>query len=246
MFKSVERDERRQTGLPATGAHVFRYGIYYTPGPGTALSRFGRSWFGSANDGATLQAFSTAGLPGLTDPNVFPFPGRGAGLRAALFAPSVLRADVDPSRVRARLVNFAARRKAVETGPLTLAHSGRHLVLRPVETRPALDRLAAQCINAFESFTSKPDDVAPTHPHLNAYQRLLLKSFGHPNVMSAYRFSITLAGPLEPAQLERVSQALWPLIEELCLEGASVDGLSLFGGGGNEPLSHLGRYRLAG
>ena len=45
-------------------ANFVRYAIYYTPQPGTPLAAFGRSWFGRANDGATLQAFSDAGLTG--------------------------------------------------------------------------------------------------------------------------------------------------------------------------------------
>ena len=46
----------------ARQVNFVRYAIYYTPQPGTPLAAFGRSWFGRANDGATLQAFSDAGL----------------------------------------------------------------------------------------------------------------------------------------------------------------------------------------
>ena len=81
---------------------------------------------------------------------------------------------------------------------------------------------------------------------LNDHQRLLLKSFGDPHVLSEYRFYITLTGPLEAAHLERVSQALWPMLEEICASGVTVDSLSLFGeSGGRAPLRQLRRFRLA-
>jgi hypothetical protein len=64
-------------------------------------------------------------------------------------------------------------------------------------------------------------------------------------VLSEYRFAITLTGPLDAAHLERVSQALWPVLEEICASGVTVDGLSLFGdSGGRPPMRLTGRYRL--
>ena len=74
-----------------------------------------------------------------------------------------------------------------------------------------------------------PSEPAHASPTLNDYQRLLLESFGDPYVLSEYRFYITLTGPLDATHLERVTQALWPVLEEICASGVTVDGLSLFG-----------------
>jgi hypothetical protein len=130
---------------------------------------------------------------------------------------------------------------------LTLARAGRSLVLRPIEPRPALDWLAAQCLAAFDGF-ARPASVereAHQNPHLNDHQRVLLKSFGDPHVLSEYRFHVTLTGPLDTAHLERVAQALWPVLEEICATGVTVDGLSLFGeASGRAPMRLIGRYRL--
>jgi Protein of unknown function (DUF1045) len=242
--------ETERKGAASYRSSSARYAIYYTPQPGTALAAFGRSWFGRANDGATLQAFSDAGLPSSGFAKISSAPGRYTGLHALFRAPFALRDGIGPDALKSRLIAFAARRQAVETGPLTLARAGRYLVLRPVEPKPALDWLAAQCVGAFEDFATDPreaehDDEEPANPHLSDYQRLLLKSFGHPHVLSEYRFSITLTGPLESTHLERVSQALWPVLEEICTAGVTVDGLSLFGdSGGRIPLRLIGRYRL--
>jgi hypothetical protein len=223
-----------------------RYAIYYTPQPGTPLAAFGRSWFGRANDGATLQAFSDAGLANIAVVKPLSASSRYSGLHAVFKAPFCLREGMGPDALKARLISFAGRRKPVETGPLTLARAGRYLVLRPINPTPALDWLAAQCVAAFDGF-AEPTACATEQQgvNLNDHQRLLLKSFGDPHVLSEYRFYITLTGPLDTAHLERVSQALWPMLEEICASGVTVDGLSLFGeAGGRAPLRLIGRYRL--
>jgi hypothetical protein len=247
MLNCAHLDQQRK-GAVSPRSSFARYAIYYTPQPGTALAAFGRSWFGRANDGVTLQAFSDAGLSGTSFAKLAAAPGRYTGLHALFRAPFGLREGVGPDALKTRLINFAARRKPVPTGPLTLSRAGRFLVLRPVEATPALDWLAAQCVAAFEDFAAPPSDVERAehaNPDLSDYQRLLLESFGDPYVLSEYRFSITLTGPLDATHLERVAQALWPVLEEICAEGVTVDGLSLFGdSGGTSPMRLLGRYRL--
>jgi hypothetical protein len=240
--------ENERKGAAACRPSFARYAIYFTPQPGTALAAFGRSWFGRANDGITLQAFSDAGLSGTSFAKIAAAPGRYTGLHALFRAPFALRDGMGPEALKSRLITFAARRKPVETGPLTLSRAGRFLVLRPVEATPALEWLAAQCVGAFENFAAPPSDterMEHASPHLSDYQRLLLESFGDPFVLSEYRFAITLTGPLDAAHLERVAQALWPVLEEICASGVTVDGLSLFGdSGGRTPMRLVGRYRL--
>ena len=147
--------DRAQLDDELSGAHqanFVRYAIYYTPLPGSPLAAFGRSWFGRANDGATLQAFSDAGLTGAAAIKPLSGSSRYSGLHAVFKAPFCLREGMGPDALKARLISFAARRKRVETGPLTLARSGRYLVLRPIQPTPALDWLAAQCVAAFDGF----------------------------------------------------------------------------------------------
>jgi Protein of unknown function (DUF1045) len=235
--------QRKRVGSSRSG--YTRYAIYYTPQPGTALAAFGRSWFGRANDGVTLQAFSEAGLSGTSFAKLAVAPGRYTGLHALFRAPFAPRDGIGLDAIKTRLINFAGRRRPVETGPLTLSRSGRFLVLRPVEATPAIEWLAAQCVAAFEDFAAPPSDTEPeehSSSNLSDYQRLLLESFGDPSVLSEYRFSITLTGPLDAAHLERVAQALWPVLEEICASGVTVDGLSLFGdSGGRAPMRLIGR-----
>ena len=86
MFNCVQIDQHRKGAVPSRSNHT-RYAIYYTPQPGTALAAFGRSWFGRANDGVTLQAFSDAGLSGTSFAKLAVAPGRYTGLHALFRAP---------------------------------------------------------------------------------------------------------------------------------------------------------------
>ncbi len=245
MLNCAHLDIRRKD-TAAGRTSPARYAIYYTPQPGTPLAAFGRSWFGRANDGVTLQAFSEAGFSGVGFVKIPAMPGRYTGLHALFKAPFGLREGFGPDALRTRLANFAARLKPIATGPLTLARSGRYLVLRPVEPTPALEWLAGECTGAFDDFVEQgvtDDREAYASPHLSDYQRQLLQSFAQGG--SGYRFTITLAGPLDATHLERVTQALWPVLEEICAEGVTVDGLSLFGDAGRRsPMRLIGRYRL--
>jgi len=233
--------------LPRVGCS--RYGIFFTPKPNTALAAFGRSWFGHARGGSTLHAFSGAGLGSRGGAKVPALPGHYADLHAVLKAPFALRRGKGPEALQSRLKSFAKRRKPVATGPLALTREGRFLVLRPEEPNAALEWLAVQCVSGFDGFAddAQPAESRDLDGNLNPYQRLLLESFGDANVMSEFRFSLRLTGPMEPAQIGRVAEALSPVLERICAEGIELDALSLLGDpGGRSPLRLLKRYPLAG
>jgi len=104
--------DRAQLDNELNGAHqanFVRYAIYYTPLPGSPLAAFGRSWFGRANDGATLQAFSDAGLTGAAAAKPLAGSSRYSGLHAVFKAPFCLREGMGPDALKARLISFAAR-----------------------------------------------------------------------------------------------------------------------------------------
>ena len=124
MLNCVHVD-RQAKGVASSRPSVARYAIYYTPQPGTALAAFGRSWFGRANDGVTLQAFSDAGLSGTGFAKLAVAPGRYTGLHALFRAPFALRDGIDGEDIKSRLIGFAAQRKPIETGQLTLSRAGR-------------------------------------------------------------------------------------------------------------------------
>ncbi len=249
MFNCVQLDQPT-VRAPLRPDRVYtRYAIYYTPQPGTALAAFGRSWFGRANDGVTLQAFSDAGLSGTSFAKLAVAPGRYTGLHALFRAPFALRDGIGLDAIKTRLINFAATAQAgrdrasdlVALRPLPGAAPGRGQRRRSTGS----PRNASLRSRISPRRRATPSARNMPSPELSDYQRLLLESFGDPYVLSEYRFSITLTGPLDATHLERVSQALWPVLEEICASGVTVDGLSLFGdAGGRTPMRLIGRYHL--
>ena len=177
MLNCAHLDDQRKGAVSSRSAYS-RYAICYTPQPGTALAAFGRSWFGRANDGVTLQAFSDAGLSGTSFAKLAVAPGRYTGLHAQFRTPFAPRDGIGLDAVKTRLINFAARRKPIDTGPLTLSRSGRSLVLRPVEATPALDWLAAQCVASFEDFAAPPSDTERERVCRPAAERLSAPAAG--------------------------------------------------------------------
>ena len=102
MLNCAHLDQQRKGAAPSRSSFT-RYAIYYTPQPGTALAAFGRSWFGRANDGATLQAFSDAGLSGTSFAKLAVTPGRYTGLHALFRAPFAPRDGIGPDAIKTRL-----------------------------------------------------------------------------------------------------------------------------------------------
>ena len=254
MRNVAQCNRQHEAELVSIQTGFTQFALCYTPRPGSALAAFGRLWFGRSNDGTTHRAFSAPDLGRVAPGEITPTPDRYLRLHAPFFSPLRLRADARIEDVKARLTSFAAHRKPIETGPLTLMRVRRSLVLRPAAPRPELNWLALQCFNAFDSFAAMSDTGEDEHPHPSRYQRLLLKSFGQPNVKSEYRFSMRLAGPLDLRQLDCLSQALCPVVDGICAEGVCLDGLSLVSittaakNGQNPGTSTrlLGRYTLAG
>ncbi len=158
--------DRQQEDAASSRPHFARYAVFYTPKPGTALAAFGRSWFGRANDGVTLQAFSDAGLNGTSFARLASAPGRYTGLHALIRSPFTPREGIGLDAIKTRLINFARRRKPLATGPLTLSRAGRFLVLRPVEATPGARMARRPMRRLFRGFRS----VAERHRTRGARQ----------------------------------------------------------------------------
>ena len=163
-----------------------RYAIYYTPPPGSALAGFGRAWFARA-------------APCLDAP-------RRYGFHGTLKAPFRLAAGVEEAELLGAVESFAASRPALAGPPLEPAMLAGFLALMPSEPCGALDRLAADCVVAFDRFRAPPTDVelarrrrAPLGPRREA----LLKRWGYPYVMEAFRFHMTLTGRLDEEELRK-------------------------------------------
>ena len=163
-----------------------RYAIYYTPSPESALARFGAAWF--ARKAPCLDA------------------PRRYGFHGTLKAPFRLAADASEAELLRAAESFAAERPAFAGPTLLLSELAGFLALVPSEPFEELDRLAADCVAAFDRFRAPPSEAELARRRragLSPHQEALLLRWGYPYAMEAFRFHLTLTGRLDGAGLDR-------------------------------------------
>jgi putative phosphonate metabolism protein len=203
-----------------------RYAIYYAPLEGSALRTFGRRWFG--RDGGNghecgLPGFSRARLDVLTASS------RIYGFHATLKAPFRLRTN--PEALRAAVEAFAGRRAPVQAPPLRLCTIHGFLALVPRGPATAADRLAADCVRAFDPFRVPPTHAEAAHRRaagLSLSQSTLLARWGYPYVMAQFRFHLTLTDRIaDAAERMAVMQRIMPLVARFRCVSLHIDQICL-------------------
>lgn len=95
-----------------------------------------------------------------------------------------------------------------------------------------IDWLAAECVTHFDSFRApgSASGVRRTEMgELSPREQVFLKEFGYPHVLSAFQFHVSLAGPLEPHELNKVAAALKPHLAPFLAKPVTIGCLSLLG-----------------
>jgi hypothetical protein len=223
----VER--RPASDSPSRDSRIFfmrerfqRFAIYWTPAPETAMAEFGALWFGGTG---------TFGLPPELAARATKAPAV-YGLHATFKAPFRLKDDVAPEALRDALDDFCANRRAPAAGRLILDHHQHYLTLMLSGTEADIDWLAAECVTRFDRFRAPPDEEDDARRELDGLspqEEAFLKEFGYPYVLSAFRFHISLAGPLDSAELDEVAKALEPYLASFMREPFEIKDLSLLG-----------------
>jgi putative phosphonate metabolism protein len=188
-----------------------RYAIYFVPAPDTPLYQAGAALLG-------YDVYSGKRLPfpgGLTlgpdDWFALTSEPRTYGFHATLKAPFRLAPGRSAEELAAQLAAFAgAAREPVAIVP-AVRTIGSFAALVPGEPSPALDRLAAGCVRAFDGFRAPLGEderrkrlAAP----LTDRHRENLERWGYPYVFDDFRFHMTLTGRIAPACQEAVLACL--------------------------------------
>jgi putative phosphonate metabolism protein len=189
------------TGVAAE-ADAPRYAIYFVPPANSALYRFGAGFLGyDSYSGRDLGPPPDLGMDVRAWEELTCEP-RKYGFHATLKAPFRLRTPCTEADLLAALDRFARVPCPAATITPVLATIGRFVAVVPQRTCPALDRLAADCVTAFDDFRAPlPPQERRTRidTGLTARQTEHLDRWGYPYVLDDFRFHMTLTGAIEDA-----------------------------------------------
>ncbi|MFN4089892.1 MAG: DUF1045 domain-containing protein [Alphaproteobacteria bacterium] len=216
-----------------------RYAVYYAPEPDSPLGRFGDAWLGrSAQSGQQIDRAGPEGAAAGAAPGLEPgeldrmtAEPRRYGFHGTLKPPFALAAGREPAGLRAAAEAFSGARRPFLLPPLKLARLGRFLALVPSHESAEMADLAAAAVRELDAFRApaSPEELARRRrAGLTPRQEELLLRWGYPHVMKAFRFHLTLSGPLAPADLNRLEAALAPRVAPLCAEPVPVACVWLF------------------
>jgi putative phosphonate metabolism protein len=206
-----------------------RYAIYYTPAPESALWQLGSAWLGRDSHANTTVArpitpeVCAAELDEATNK-----PAR-YGLHATLVAPFELALDCEEAELSEYFANFCGDWSALSVN-LEVDHLHDFLALVSPDPTPELDALAAACVHQFDRFRAPLSDfdiIRRDTPALSEAERMLLKRWGYPHVLEAFRFHLSLTGALPDASIKRLQPVLTSLFAQTIKSPAAVDGLTL-------------------
>lgn len=223
-----------------------RYAVYWAPEPGSLLARLGAAWLG--HDAATGRPVAHPETP-LDAARLTERPRR-YGFHATLKPPFRLAEGLDAAGLDAALAALAARCAPVEAPPLAVDAALGFAALRPVGPAPALDALAAACVTELDGFRAPPgpDEIAARRgPGLTPAEEANLARWGYPHVLDAFRFHLTLTGPLAESERAATVSALAALFGPCLGAPLLVGHLRLFGDpGGGRPFRLLRSHALSG
>jgi hypothetical protein len=211
-----------------------RYAIYWIPPSGSVLEQFGRSWLGGDLETGEMHD-RRIGLGEELAERAAKSPRR-YGFHATIKAPFRLASDVTEDDLAEALALFCSKRRLIRSGPLGLERFPSYLALCPQNRRSEIEWLASDCVANFDRFRAPLTDAdrKRRRGELPPLEKLQMEQFGYPYIFSLFYFHISLAGPLEPRELDAVAAALRPalrgfanedfLLGELCLVGDPGDG----------------------
>jgi putative phosphonate metabolism protein len=208
-----------------------RYAIYFVPAADHPLYRFGRAVLGydcyTREDVAHPYSdrLAPAEWAALTrEPRVY-------GFHATLKAPFRLVAPFDEAALVQAFTAFAAARHAIPRIEPCVRKLGAFVAIMPRRPCIALDELAGRCVMAFDTFRAplmREERARRMAAGLGAAEIANLDRWGYPFVFEAFRFHMTLTGPMPSTRCDCVLALLQEAFAEQCGESAfAVDRVAL-------------------
>jgi ribose 1,5-bisphosphokinase len=211
-----------------------RCALYFTPEPASPWGRFGSAWLGRcAASGVTIGQPSIAGVAAAELAALTESPRR-YGFHATLKAPFRPRADAPQDAIIAALDSFCASRVAFRIPRLQVAMLDDFLAGTLAAPDARISELAAACVTEFDRFRAPLDAAELARRRalpLTDREDALLRRWGYPHVLDAYRFHFSLSGRLRGAHPDLVAalqRAAREALDALALEPLVFDSVCLF------------------
>jgi len=220
-------DELPGRGSGASG----RYAVYWAPQAESDLARLGEAWLGLVE--GSEAAVQLPPIPGFDASRIHALTAepRRYGLHATLKPPFALADGTDLASLRQALNDFAATQASVTLAALRITLLARFIALTPSAASPALDALAADCVTHFDRFRAPavPAELARRRAAgLSPVEDAYLLRWGYPYVLDRFRFHVTLTGPLDPAEAQRLMPPLIRLFAPVTRAPVTLGNIALF------------------
>lgn len=213
-----------------------RFAIYAVPGTGPAdpvgrqLRERAEQWLGRSAAGAPV----TPGVPaGWTRAAVdeITVSARRYGFHGTLKAPFRLATGRTREELDAAVGRFAAAHAGVLAPRLSLRRLGGFFALMPGQEAAELHALADEVVTGFDGFRAPATEAELARrglASLTARQRDLLKAWGYPYVLDAFRFHLTLTDRIPAERRPHVERALRGWFGASLGATVTIDALALF------------------
>ncbi|WP_298913891.1 DUF1045 domain-containing protein [uncultured Roseobacter sp.] len=214
-----------------------RYGIYFTPAPGP-FAEAGATWLGwDVANGCRV---------GAPDDDVTKRPRR-YGFHGTIKPPFHLVPGKTAQALESDLERLCDALEPVVLEGLTLSRIGPFLALTAVGDVRELAQMAGQVVRGLDGYRARPDEAELARrrqSNLTALQEQNLKDWGYPYVMEAFKFHMTLTGPLPQAQRDAVLARANTHFGDLPPRPFVIDSLTLVGEGADSRFREIRRFKL--
>ena len=188
-----------------------RFAIYFIPDPSSPLWAFGSAVIGYDSAAGRDVSFPSHAVFRSAEAGEWTAAPRKYGFHATLRAPFELADGAAPHDLRVAAEAFARAHAPVELGELVVRELGNFVALVPVSQGEDVTRFASNCVRHFEPLRaplSAPDRERRLKSKLSKDEIANVETWGYPYVHDAFRFHMTLTGPLPGPVRERMRDAL--------------------------------------
>ena len=205
-----------------------RWAVYYAPPATHPLWRAACRWLG--RDPESGETFAPPDDLGHDEWRALVDRPAGYGFHATLKPPFRLAAGKTSDDLRSRITDMATGRTPFFIDGLRVARLDGFLALRPTDSEPRLDALAADCVRLLDGLRRSPAgaELAGRRAGLTHRQRSLLERWGYPYVFEEFRFHMTLTAPVDSIGERRARPVINELLGDALDKRLPVDGVALY------------------